>query len=64
MTDKQIVKTLTNIQKNCRKYLLCKECRFYRKSANYCLISLLTKKLSIMPSTWDIEKIEELINEK
>lgn len=69
MNDKQLIETLRNIKEYCASADLfeCKNCRFYsNKKINEanCKFNQLTKELSkTTPNYWNIEKLEELINE-
>lgn len=63
MTEKQFVEMLKKIQEYC-KTTCCWECRFTPSSSGLCCqIKKITKALNTIPMYWDIEKIEELINE-
>ena len=66
MTDKQIIKTLRNIQKNCEQYGSCDDCRFggnknySLNSGSWCLIQGLISQMENIPSSWDMEEIERI----
>lgn len=63
MTEKQFIKMLKNIKEYCIKtscFNNDKKCVF-RKDA--CQLQVLARRLYDLPANWDIEKIEELINE-
>lgn len=59
MSDKEIIKVLKKIHIRCAR-MRCDYCKFYL-SENYCQISWLTGLLAKNPSTWNMEKIEEVI---
>ena len=67
MTDKQIIETLRNIKEYCGDSKVCNGCHFgdYRKCNGElsCQINELFKRLAILPSAWDMEEIERIIND-
>ena len=63
MTDKQIIKTLRNIQKYCSR-TACNNCKFCRpKYSVLCGIRMITLNLRMAPEEWDIDEIERLLKE-
>ena len=66
MTDKQLIDTLWNIRKECRKHD-CNKCIFERPSGSTsnCQIMELIQTLSYDPPfQWNMTKVERIINEK
>ena len=70
MNDKQLIETLKNIRDYCKEAESCRDCKFHNHN-ECCLlcdvISTLTRTPGIaiwnIPATWNIEGLEELINE-
>lgn len=60
MTEKQFIEMLKNIKEHCIERD-CPECRF--KISDYCQLRLLGEEFYNTPTNWNIEKIEELLNE-
>lgn len=63
MTDKQIIKTLENIQEYCKDPTICENCTFYHDKDNSCQLMEIGKLIARYPINWDMKKLEELINE-
>lgn len=63
MTEKQFIEVLEKMQERCET-TRCWECIFKSSSSGLCCqIRKITKALNTIPKDWNIEKIEELINE-
>lgn len=67
MTDKQIVETLKNIKEHCnsKSIVECTSCKFaYLDDIDCkCQLKEIIKELLCYPDSWNIEKIERIINE-
>lgn len=67
MTDKQLIETLRNIKEYCGSFVGCYGCKFKSNTlyeAKICQIRQLGMALKeTTPNSWDMEKIERIINE-
>jgi len=61
MTDKQLIKTLINIEKYCKEDT-CQGCKF-NTAYHECQIQNFIHLLNGCPAYWEIEKTERIINE-
>lgn len=64
MNDKQIIKTLDHIKGLCASHTSCTLCRFYLDNiGTNCQIAELINILDTLPTNWDMDAIERIINE-
>lgn len=65
MTDKEIIETLQGIKAHCTTgnyFDLCQRCRFHYE--NGCQLINIARVLGLStPNSWNLEKIERIINE-
>ena len=63
MSDEQILKTLGNIQAYCTLVEGCEGCKFkYGKEGEYCQLEELGEQIRFVPSMWDLDEIERILN--
>lgn len=62
MTSKDIIKHLEKIKGFCKKRVMCEKCAFSYDDGQ-CQIMELVDELREMPANWDMEVIEEIIND-
>ncbi len=66
MTDKQLIDTLWNFRKECKKHDDCHKCIFGKppgSSSNCQLMELIYTLANDSPCQWNMTKVERIINE-